>query len=266
MTVILHASDPHFGTELAPVEQALRVLARELGPDLLILSGDVTQRARRNQFERAASFVRELAVPHVLAIPGNHDVPLFNVAARVVDPYAGYARYFGRELEPSFEATDCLVVCVNATRWYRHTDGEISAAQRERVAKTLRNASATQLRIVVLHQPLAVPRHSEDKNVADGAAAAITAWAGAGADLLLSGHIHLPFVLPLQEESGLPRPMWAVGAGTAVSSRVRNDAPNSVNVIRTVPAADPATRSCLVEQWTYDGGAAAFRCSAELRL
>jgi 3',5'-cyclic AMP phosphodiesterase CpdA len=264
VTVVLHVSDPHFGTELASVVNALRNFARELKPDLLVLSGDITQRARTSQFRRATALVGELGARHVLVTPGNHDVPLFNVAARALAPYRTYSRFFGDDLEPRFSNADCLVLAVNSTRRYRHIDGEVSDAQRARVAAALRQASATQLRMVVLHQPLAVPRAAEEKNVVHGHERAIAAWAEAGADLVLSGHIHLPFVLPLHEDFALSRPLWAVGAGTAVSSRVRYDAPNSVNVIRTLQPESP--RSCLVEQWSYDSTTASFRCAAELRL
>lgn len=264
MTVILQVSDPHFGTERAPVVEALVSLCHELSPDLLVVSGDITQRARTAEFAAAAAFVRRLRVPHVLALPGNHDVPLFNLLARALDPYAGYKRAFGAELEPSWSASDCLVLGVKTTRRYRHVDGEISGAQRERVATSLRQASREQLRIVVLHQPVAVPRHSEDKNVVHGHAEAVQAWSEAGADVILAGHIHLPFVLPLHDGCALARPMWAVNAGTAVSSRVRWDAGNSVNVVRT---AQPAVAGrCVVEHWAFAETSSAFALSAELNL
>jgi 3',5'-cyclic AMP phosphodiesterase CpdA len=264
MTVLLQVSDPHFGAERAPAVEALVALCRELTPDLLVLSGDITQRARAAQFEAAAAFVRRLQVPNVLAIPGNHDLPLFNVLGRGLDPYAGYKRAFGAELEPSFCTADCLVLGVKTTRRYRHVDGEISDAQRERVAGALRRASAQQLRIVVLHQPVAVPRPSEQKNVVHGHASAVEAWAEAGADLILAGHIHLPFVLPLHESRALARPLWAVNAGTAVSSRLRWDAGNSVNVIRT---REPAVAGrCVVEHWTFGDARSKFERSAQLSV
>lgn len=264
MTVILHISDPHFGTEREPVVRALRSCAHDLKPDLLVLSGDITQRARASQFERAARFVRELGVAHVLVIPGNHDVPLFNLADRALRPYAAYSRFFGSDFAPRLQTADCLVLGVKTTRRYRHVDGEISSEQCRQIAAQLRQAAPEQLRVVVLHQPLAVPRAAEQKNVVRGREPAIAEWAEAGADLVLSGHIHLPFVLPLHEAWALPRPMWAVSAGTAVSSRVRYDAPNSVNVIRTLPSVP--VRACAVEQWSFEDATSSFRCSAQLRL
>lgn len=266
MSVLLQVSDAHFGTERAPVVDALVALAHQLRPDLVVVSGDVTQRARAAQFQRAARFVERLGAPQVLAIPGNHDIPLFDVATRLTDPYREYRRAFGSELEPTHEASDCLVLGVKTTRRYRRVDGEISAEQCARVETRLRQATRRQVRIVVTHQPLAVPRESEIHNVAHGAEAAVQAWASAGADVLLAGHIHLPFVLPLHEATPLPRPLWAVNAGTAVSSRTRRDAGNSVNVIRVGSAANDAPPLCQVEHWAFDATTNAFTRRAELKL
>jgi 3',5'-cyclic AMP phosphodiesterase CpdA len=264
MSVILQISDPHFGTEVPAVLQALEALSQSLAPDLLVLSGDITQRARSRQFGAAAAFVRRLNVAHQLAIPGNHDLPLFDIARRLFDPYGQYRRAFGNNLEPTFECSDCLVLGVNTTRRYRHTDGEISPRQCERVATALHNASPTQLRIIVLHQPVAVPRATEAHNIVHGGDAAVRTWANAGADLILGGHIHLPFVLPLHEVLGpLTHPLWAVNAGTAVSRRTRYDAGNSVNVLRT---SREQPRACELEQWTYFEPTTSFALSATLRL
>lgn len=264
MTLLLHISDPHFGTEVAPVVEALVRLSRELRPDLVVLSGDITQRARQAQFAAARAFIEQLGAPAHLAIPGNHDLPLFNLAARFHDPYAGFKASFGQELEPSFSSVDCLVLGVKTTRRYRHVDGEISDEQRQRIAERLVKASPEQLRVVVLHQPVTVPRPTEMKNVVHGHTAAVKSWAAAGADLLLAGHIHLPFMLPLHEELGLERRVWAVNAGTAVSSRVRYDAGNSVNVIRT--ASPAAAGTCTIEHWSYSAASASFARSAQLHL
>jgi 3',5'-cyclic AMP phosphodiesterase CpdA len=262
VTVLLQVSDAHFGTERPRVVEALLALSRQLEPDLLVLSGDLTQRARSAQFDAARAFVQRLAIANVLAVPGNHDIPLFDLPARLRDPYAGYKRVFGADLEPRFDAPDCLVLGVKTTRRYRHVDGEVSAGQRSRVARDLQEASPQQVRIVVLHQPVVVPRSSEQKNVVHGAALAITAWAEAGADVILAGHIHLPFIVPLHEVARLERPLWAVNAGTAVSARVRYDAGNSVNVLRV----GEAPRSCFVEHWSYNEPNGAFVRDARVPL
>lgn len=257
MSVVLHVSDPHFGTELAAVTAALLQLVRAQKPDLAVLSGDITQRARRAQFRAARRFVDCLAVPTVLVLPGNHDIPLFNVIARMLFPYANYRRAFGLDLQPSFESEELLVIGVNTTRPYRHIDGEISSEQIQQVSERLRRAACQQLRIVVTHQPVHVTRPEDEKNLLHGYQPAIHAWAQAGADLLLGGHIHLPYVSPLyQRVHDLKRKVWVVQAGTAVSTRIRWGAPNSINLIRYVHADTP--RRCVVERWDYQAAVHSF--------
>ena len=252
MAVLLQLSDPHFGTEQPAVMDALAQLAQRLQPDLLVLSGDITQRAGRRQFQAARAFVDRLGAP-VLAIPGNHDIPLFNLGLRLCRPYARFAEAFGDDLEPQHATPGLLVLGVNTTRWWRHKNGAVSARQVERVARRLARASPAQLRVVVVHQPVLVLQPGETHNLLRGRARALQRWAQAGADLVLGGHIHLPYVSPLP---GLPRPMWAVQAGTAVSWRVRDGVPNSVNLLRWGPGA-PAGQ-CRVERWDHDARRRAF--------
>ncbi len=253
MTSLLQISDAHFGTEKPPVAQALERLARSERPEVLVLSGDITQRATQAQFDAASAFVQRLGIAATVAVPGNHDIPLFAATARLLNPYGRYRRAFGAELEPVVDLPGWLVVAVNTTRWYRHKNGEVSPEQVERVAGLLARGSAERLRVVVVHQPVAVTRDEDRANLLRGREQAVAAWVQAGADLILGGHIHLPFVLPL---AGAARSAWCVQAGTAVSSRIRDGAPNSVNLIRMAP--DPAARHCSVEQWDYAAAAGEF--------
>jgi 3',5'-cyclic AMP phosphodiesterase CpdA len=252
MSVLIQMSDSHFGTEQAPVVEALRKMALDQKPDLLVLSGDITQRARREQFHDARAFVGGLGAP-MIAIPGNHDIPLFDVPTRLLRPYSRYRAAFGDDLEPVHSSRELLVTCVNTTRWYRHTNGEVSAQQIERVARRLAIAGPEQLRIVVVHHPVAVPRAEDAHDRLRGHAVALQRWSAAGGDLVMGGHIHLPYVLALAD---LPRPMWAVQAGTAVSSRVRDGAPNSVNLLRW--GVDAGDGHCVIERWDYAAAARAF--------
>jgi len=254
MSTLLQISDPHFGTEQAPVVEALVALAQAERPDLVVLSGDITQRARPRQFQAARAFVDRLGAP-CLAIPGNHDIPLFDLAARVFSPYAHFNKVFGNELEPEHESADLLVLCVNTTRPWRHKDGEVSCAQIVRVAQRLERARAEQLRVVVVHQPIEVLRREDQHDRLHGHAAAQKAWAAAGADLVMGGHIHLPFAAPLP---GLAREMWVVQAGTAVSSRVRDGEPNSVNLLRW--NGSTAAEGCGIERWDFAAARRAFEC------
>lgn len=256
MTVLLQISDTHFGTERDHVAIALLKLAQQLKPAALIFSGDVTQRARRSQFTAAREFVERIAAPAVIAIPGNHDIPLFNVFARAFYPYAGFERAFGKQLAPEWQSDEFLVTAVNTTRRYRHKDGEVSAEQIDSVAERLRAATDQQLRVVVTHQPVHVLQGSEVHNRLHGHEEAITIWAQAGADIIMGGHIHLPYIAPLHEHyPQLLRRCWVVQAGTAVSSRVRKKHPNSVNVIRRSQPLE-----CIAERWDYHADDNAFTC------
>lgn len=271
MAGLLHLSDTHFGTEQPEVIEALLALAEQVQPEVAVLSGDVTQRARRRQFESARRFMRNLQAQAKLVIPGNHDIPLFNLWARWQAPYRGFQRAFGADLAPTYDSDRYLVVCVNTTRAARHQQGEVSPAQIEAVAQRLLAARPQQLRIVVTHQPMAVIRSEDRRNLLRNHHAAAVAWATAGVDLVLGGHIHLPYACDLRDEfaqAGPPgwegtrggavrRAVWAVQAGTAVSSRIREGLPNSVNLIHQAPREHGCV--CRVEQYDYHAGQRRFR-------
>jgi 3',5'-cyclic AMP phosphodiesterase CpdA len=258
MSVLLHISDTHFGTEQPQVLEALVTLSLQQKPDVVVLSGDITQRAGSNQFHAARKFTDRLGA-RVLAIPGNHDIPLFNVMARFLKPYARYSAAYGADLECVYSSNDLLLVCVNTTRRYRHIHGELSDVQINRVAALLGSARAEQLRVVVVHQPVAVMRAEDTHNLLRGHRQAQQRWARAGVDIVLGGHIHLPYVMQVQD---VERPMWVVQAGTAVSRRVRPEAPNSVNLIRweCSEKLSDIRVSCNAEQWNFDVGSHAFSC------
>lgn len=255
MTVVLQVSDTHFGTERPVAVVALQKLSAQLRPDLLLVTGDITQRARPGQFARAKAVFDSLGAPAQLIIPGNHDIPLFDVYARAFHPYGRYARVFGSALEGEFESADLLVVGINTTRRYRHKNGEVSQAQIERVAERLSRAKPEQIRLVAVHQPVAVTQPADVENLLRGHERAVRRWSVAGVDAVVGGHIHLPYVLPLKQTwADLPRAVSAVQAGTALSHRLRGGISNSVNVIRTAPGP-----SAVVERWDLDEAAGNFR-------
>lgn len=252
MTCILQISDLHFGTEVPAVAAALADLARQQKPDVLVLSGDITQRATASQFADARAFCDRLAIGQLLAIPGNHDLPLHNPLARLAFPYAAYKKAFGPVLEPQSESESLSITGVNTTRWWRHKNGEVSRRQIDRVCQQLARATAAQLRVVVVHQPVHVLRPQDAHDRLRGWQAAVTAWSAAGADIVMGGHIHLPYVCELSEQVvGLRRRLWCVQAGTAVSSRIRRGSPNSVNLVVFAP--DAGGLQCRVERWDYSG-------------
>lgn len=251
---IAHISDPHFGTEVVPVRDALLRELHDAPPDVVVLSGDVTQRARRAQFRKAAAFLRELpAVPRV-CLPGNHDIPLFDVFTRLVRPYARFRKHVSTELAPQFLGEQVAVVGVDATSPRRHKDGALPPDLIDDAAARL-SALPQPFRVVVTHQPLASATRTDRTNVAHGAAAALERWIPAGADLFLGGHIHLPYCLQMQtadaRHSGV-----LLQAGTCISHRTRDGIPNSYNVIRL--ERDAQERRMLIERRDYDAQARAF--------
>lgn len=254
MNRILHLSDPHFGTEQGHVLQAVLQLAKSQAPDLVLLTGDITQRARRSQFAAARRFVDQLPAP-VLTVPGNHDIPLFNLFSRLFTPFGNYRRVFGKVLEPEFESDSLLVIGVNTARAANHIDGEVSCQQIERVARRLGEARPEQLRIIMQHHPVCAAEQSDLSNLLIGREQAIPAWVDAGLDLLIAGHIHLPYVRPLTGTG--ERIGWTAQAGTALSQRVRGSVPNSVNLI--IHGVDSGQHHCAVERWDYTASLQAFQ-------
>jgi len=153
MSVLLQISDPHFGTEQPHVVEALVAMAQSVRPDAVVLSGDITQRARRAEFESARRFLDRLSGPPMLVLPGNHDIPLFNLAARIVRPYGNHQRSFGRQLEPEIDTPDFRVIGVNTTRAWRHKDGAVSAAQIARVSRRSTSLAIILSRVVTSRVP-----------------------------------------------------------------------------------------------------------------
>ena len=265
MSVVLQVSDTHFGTERPEVVEALVDLAAQLKPDLIVLSGDLTQRARDSEFAAFRAFVARLLPAPCLAVPGNHDIPLFDLVTRLTRPFGAYAASCGQVLEPSCSLPDLFITGVNSVRPWRHKQGCLGAVQVEAVAQRLRRAGPSVMRVVVVHHPLDVAYGLDPRDIVLGAADAVSAWAGAGADLVMSGHVHLPLCRALAVRYG-PRAgrCWVAVAGTAVSGRTRRGWPNSVNVLR-IDRFQGAERRVL-EQREFDLTRCAFRLGAIFEL
>lgn len=255
MRSFIHMSDTHFGTEDPSVVEALVSLVAAQRPGLVVLSGDVTQRARRGQFEAAQRFLDRLGLP-TLVVAGNHDIPLFNLVARWRSPYAGFRRAFGDGLEPVHRAPGLHVVGVDSTTPWRHKDGELDAATIRRACERLEASEPGVVRVVVMHHPLLAITDSDLANLAHGHREALGAFRDCGVDLLLGGHIHLPYVRQAPGPALDPeRPLWIVQAGTAVSRRTRDGHPNSVHIVRYDAE---RCRVVVVEQWDHDASEGRF--------
>jgi 3',5'-cyclic AMP phosphodiesterase CpdA len=226
---LAHISDLHFGCTDPVVVPVLRESLIDLDPDLVIVSGDLTQRARRRQFAEAREFMRSIPLPQ-LAVPGNHDVPLYNVIARSLRPLRRYREYIGDDLAPFFSDREIAVQGINTARSATFKNGRINAAQVHLACSRFDKAGHDVVRIIVTHHPFdeeaATPQRSLGR-----AAMALAGFAECGVDLILSGHWHRSHscVSTLRIEG--KRSALLIQAGTATSSRTR-DEPNSYNVIR----------------------------------
>lgn len=240
--MLLHLSDLHFGTEQAPVVKALHVLCEQLQPEAVVVSGDLTQRARSHQFAAAQRFLRQLARPY-LVVAGNHDIPLFNMTKRWASPFDNFQRYFG-DVEPRLETAHFDIIGVNSIRRRFHTQGHLSHEQIARIVARLQHSDHQKRRVIVSHQPFAVIDRHQHRDVPRRMPKAVQHWAAHGADLFLHGHCHTPAVFDLNHalHLGTERPVLDVQAGTSLSARLRGGYPNSFNLIY------PDLR---VERWDY---------------
>jgi 3',5'-cyclic AMP phosphodiesterase CpdA len=252
MRTIVHLSDMHFGRVDARLVAPLVRAVHEIAPDLVAISGDLTQRARRSQFEQARAFLDQLPSPR-LVVPGNHDVPLYNMAARFLDPYGGYRRYIAQDLEPVFEDAEMIAVGLNSARSLPfHGGGRLNEAQVVRAATRLRAAAPAAVRIVVTHHPFDLPTGHRHEDLIGRSGMAMAKLAAAGADLFLAGHLHVSHVGHTAERYQTPgHSALVVQAGT-LSTRGRGEV-NTINVVRLAPP------RITVERYSWNGAAQAFQ-------
>lgn len=230
MRTLVHLSDLHFGRIDPAVVAPLREAVLAARPDLIAISGDFTQRAKQSEFEAARAFLDSLEPPKLL-VPGNHDVPLWNVAARFVTPLARYRRYITPELEPEHEDEEMIVLGVNTARSLAWGEGRINARQVARIVERLRGAPPSLIRVVVTHHPFDLPPGVDESRLLGRARMAMAALASANADLFLSGHLHLSHASHSAERYRIAgHSALIVQAGT-VSLRGRGEQP-SFNVLR----------------------------------
>jgi 3',5'-cyclic AMP phosphodiesterase CpdA len=194
---VLQVSDLHAGTREEPaVEDGLRALAAELEPELVIATGDLAHRNRRGQHERAVALLRSLGCP-VLAVPGNHDMPMLP-PARFLRTFAEFTRVWG-ETEPVFRS-DRLVVCgLNSARPWLYQEGIVRYSQLERVAGVLRKAPEGALRVVALHHHLVSAPWRTAKRHVLGRGKVLATLIDAGAELIVSGHVHQSAIVERRE-------------------------------------------------------------------
>ena len=197
MRTVVQVSDLHFGTILEPTLEPLLESLHGINPDLVIVSGDITQRAREEQFQQARAYVNRMP-GHKLVIPGNHDIPLYDVFRRFLKPLVHYERYITDNLAPFFIDDEIAVVSINSSRSLTFKGGRISADQVAAARARFANLGGDPVRIVVTHHPFDVPVALSGVDVVGGARHAIEELSQCNVSLYLTGHLHL-FIVPQRQ-------------------------------------------------------------------
>ena len=227
MPRITHLSDLHFGAHDERLVAAVEERVEEAQPDLVVISGDFTQRARTEQFEEACRFLTRLKDRghEVLAVPGNHDVPLYDVLRRFLSPLTRYKRFIDETLCPFHALPGAAVLGINTARSLTFSDGRINAEQMDFIRSTFARAGDVP-RILVTHHPLfALP--VDDAGALGKAVGrqemALDAIAEAGVDILLAGHNHRASTHDARDLATRAGSALVIQAGTATSVRLRDE-------------------------------------------
>ncbi len=234
MTRIAHLSDIHFGANDARIVAATEAWLLKRRPDLVIISGDVTQRARVTQFREAASYISRLqsAGLKVLAIPGNHDIPLYDVIQRFAAPLDRYKRFISNDLAPWFEDDDVAVLGINTARSLTIKDGRINRDQIALMQERFGAVPEHKTRILVTHHPLFAMPIGEGTELSEAVGRhedAVAATCKAGVHIALAGHFHRTYARSASDMAQNLGTALVIQAGTATSTRLRNDEPQSFN-------------------------------------
>ncbi|HEY2138530.1 MAG TPA: metallophosphoesterase [Chthoniobacterales bacterium] len=230
MRTVIHLSDLHFGRVDPAILAPLVKFIRGLNPDVVAISGDLTQRARTAEFLAAREFLAAIPFPQIV-VPGNHDVPLHNLVSRFFRKLDRYTRYITSDLQPSYADSEIVVAGVNTARAWTWKDGRINRSQLAKLRALLRAAPSLATKIVVTHHPFDLPAGASGR-VVGRSRLAIKTLAECGVDLLLAGHFHIADTGQTAKRYKMPGySAIIVSSGTSTSTRGRGQ-PNSFNVIR----------------------------------
>jgi len=247
---IVHLSDLHFGRVNPLLLDPLIRVVREVEPNLVAISGDLTQRARSYQFQQARAFLDALPKPRII-VPGNHDIPLHNVFARFLEPLTKYKRYITDDLQPVYEDEEVAIVGVNTARSLVFKGGRINQSQVSRLREKFCSLGNGVVKVVVTHHPFDLPEGHDEGDLVGRAKMAMTGLAECGADLFLAGHLHMSHTGHTKRYKIQGYSALVVQAGTATSTRERGEA-NSFNLLRI------AYPAITVEKYAWDASTSSF--------
>jgi 3',5'-cyclic AMP phosphodiesterase CpdA len=231
MRTVVHLSDIHFGSVNEAIIGPLVRTINEMKPDVVAVSGDLTQRARSHQFKEARAFLDSLPEPQIV-VPGNHDIPLHNVFVRFARPLEKYRRYITEDLRPFYADDEIAVLGISTARSLTVKGGRINRAQVAWIREKFCAVNSDVIKILVTHHPFDLPEGHDEGDLVGRAHMAIRELSACGADLFLAGHLHVSHTGHTAKRYKFAgRSALVVQAGTAASTRARGEV-NSFNVIR----------------------------------
>ena len=251
MRTIVHLSDLHFGRIDAALIAPLQRLVTSIAPDVVVVSGDLTQRARSAEFIAADAFLKSLPTPQIV-VPGNHDVSLHNLFNRFVRPLDKYRRHITADMAPTFIDEEIAVFGINTARSLTFKNGRVGTTALATLRDRMAQLPANLTKIIVTHHPVDLPATRQPHELVGRATDAMALFSDCGADVLLAGHLHASHAG--SSAARYPNSAFAalvVQAGTATSTRGRGEA-NSFNVLRIESAAIAVERY----SWELDDAAA----------
>jgi 3',5'-cyclic AMP phosphodiesterase CpdA len=231
LRLIAQISDLHFGRHDPAVVEALLSSLNGSPLDLVVVSGDLTQRAHHDEFEAVRAFLDRLEAK-TLVIPGNHDVSLHNPLRRLWRPLRRYRRYISTEREPFFWDEEIAVLGLSTVRRLTGKNGRVGWSQMDTIRRTFGGVPGDLFKVLATHHPLAMPPGADPQDLVGRAEPALNVAAESGVHLLLSGHYHRSFSGEAPAHVTRKRSLLVVHAGTAVSTRTRGGEVNSYNQIR----------------------------------
>jgi 3',5'-cyclic AMP phosphodiesterase CpdA len=231
MRTLVHLSDIHFGHVDWATLKPLIAAVHHAKPDLVAISGDLTQRAKIVEFREARAFLDALPRPQIV-VPGNHDIPLHNIYARLVGRFARYKEFISEDLEPFYIDSEIAVAGINTARPTTWKSGRINSGQLLRAHERLCSVGRGHLKVVVTHHPFELPEGMAASALVGRAHMAMNQLAECGADVFLAGHLHLGYTSHTSRRYNIAgHSALVIQAGTATSTRSRGES-NSFNILR----------------------------------
>jgi 3',5'-cyclic AMP phosphodiesterase CpdA len=228
MARIAHLSDLHFGAHDERLVAAVEEWVDEARPDLVVISGDFTPRAKTEQFKQACRFLERLkeAGHEVLGVPGNHDVPLYDVLRRFLSPLTRYRRFIDETLCPYHELPGAAVLGINTARSLTFKDGRINEEQVAFICESFARTGPNTARILVTHHPMFALPVGDGPQLGEAVGRqemVLRVIAEAGVDMLLAGHNHRASTHHARDLVTDAGPALVIQAGTATSTRLRDE-------------------------------------------